>query len=72
VEQPPPFRRVMYIIIKGKSSFKGKNVSEFQDNLIKAGYPPEMNEKERDKVRFFEQKKGRPIKRSDLREIDSL
>jgi hypothetical protein len=63
-----------HIIIRdGKgSSFKGKTLTEFQDNLVKAGYPPEVGEAERDKLRFFEKKNKRRARKSELNKIADL
>jgi len=64
----------MYIIIKDKdrSSFKGKTISEFQDNLTSCGYPSEMGDRERDKVRWYEKKQGRRVRKEELTKLEEM
>ncbi len=48
----------MYIIIRGKNSWKGKSVSEMQKNLVSEGFPPELDHETLDKVKHLEKKHG--------------
>jgi hypothetical protein len=58
------------IIIRSKTKWKGKNVSEFARNLESEGWPSEFaNEGERDRVAFEERKRGRAITRAELKKI---
>jgi hypothetical protein len=64
------------IIIKGHSEnmkrLKGKNVSEFGKNLESEGWPSEFaTEEQRDKVKFLENKLGRPLIREDVGQASS-
>ena len=58
------------MLIRTKESsmrnLKGKNVSEFQRNLISAGFPSEMTPEATEKVRNMESKLGRPLRSTDL------
>jgi hypothetical protein len=60
------------IIIKGENKFKGKTISEFQDNLTSCGYPSEMGDRERDKVRWYEKKQGRRVRKEELKKLDEM
>ena len=58
------------MLIRTKESsmrnLKGKNVSEFQRNLISIGWPGEMPGDTPDKIKCMESKIGRPIRSTDL------
>ena len=67
----------MEIIIRGKEEnlkrLKGKGVVDLAKNLESEGWPSEFrNEGERDKAKFLERKLGRPIKKSDLKQLNDL
>jgi hypothetical protein len=58
------------IIIKSKTKWKGRNVTEMARNLEGEGWPSEFrNEGERDRVAFEEKKLGRAITRAELRKV---
>jgi hypothetical protein len=48
----------MYIIVKGKNSWKGKSVTEMAQNLKKEGYPAEVDRSTLDRMRYIEKKHG--------------
>jgi hypothetical protein len=59
-----------HIIIRSKTKWKGKNVTEFAKNLESEGWPSEFkSEAERDRVAYEERKLGRPVTRADIRKI---
>jgi len=58
------------IIIRSKTKWKGKNVSEMARNLEGEGWPTEFaNEGQRDRVAYEEKKLGRAITRKELNKI---
>ncbi len=60
----------MHIIIKNKTSVKGRSITEFADNLVSAGWPDEFNCAEtKDRARFIERKERRPLTKADLSRI---
>lgn len=59
----------MHIIIRDKNKIKGKTLSEFQDNLASEGFPPEMSDTERDRVRSFEKRHGRRMRKEDIEKM---
>jgi len=58
------------IIIKGKKTWKGKNIGEFARNMENNGWPSEfMNEEVRDRVAHVEKKERRPLNKMDIKKI---
>jgi len=59
---------MVYIRTKSSSmrNLKGKNISEFQRNLVSNGYPTELPGNSYDKVKFLEKKLGRPLRKTDI------
>jgi hypothetical protein len=51
----------MYIIIKDRNKIKGKSITEFQSNLVKEGYPAEVDKPTLEKMRFMENKYGKNV-----------
>lgn len=57
------------IIIKNKSSWKGKGVAEMQRNLASDGWPSEVSADTLDKIKHIEKKEGRPFRKSDVKKL---
>ena len=63
---------MVYIIVKGREQerarLKGKTVVEFSKNLESEGWPTEFgSEEERDKLAFEEKRRGRAIKKVEVK-----
>ncbi len=60
-------RRIMVeIIIRRHDKYRGRNISELQDNLASEGWPTEVQDEDRDKIKWYEGKKKRAIKEDEI------
>ena len=66
---------MVYIIVKDREAsmrtIKGKTVTEFDKNMESEGWPTEFaSEEDRDRLAFEEKKRGRAIRKEEIR-VDS-
>ena len=68
---------MVYIIVKDKESsmktLKGRTVTEFDRNMEKEGWPSEFaTEEDRDRLAFEEKKRGRAIRKEEIKVTNKL
>jgi len=56
----------LQIIIRDQDKYRGRNISELNDNLVSEGWPPEIEGEHRDKIKWFEEKKKRVIRKQEI------